>query len=278
MNDTELSAREQHLHQLVRSAGQLALRYFRQREPGSYTLKGHQDFLTEADGLVEAHIRSAIAQRFPGDNILGEESGGDVQQSPLWVIDPIDGTANFARGVEHFCVSIAFYTGGHTELGAIYNPATQECYLARRNHYALKTDATGHPQPIHVSHTPDITQATIELGWSTRVPQPQYLQVLEQLLTRGANVKRCGSGALALAWVAEGRTDGYAELHMNAWDCLAGLLLVQEAGGITGHFPAGVRDIFRGGPVIAATPCVGAVFSLAADIPLIQSEESECIS
>ncbi|CAM3605754.1 Inositol-1-monophosphatase [Vibrio aerogenes CECT 7868] len=277
MNNTELSAREQYLYELVYSAGQLALTHFRQRTPGSYTLKGHQDFLTEADNLVEQHIRRGIAHHFPGDNILGEESGGDMQQAPLWVIDPIDGTANFARGIEHFCISIAFYANEQVELGAIYNPATEECYLTRRNGYAVKIDGSGSKRPLTVSQTPDITQATIELGWSTRIPQSQYLRSVEQLLTSGANVKRCGSGALALAWVAEGRTDGYAEQHMNAWDCLAGLLLVREAGGITGQFPANMQDIFSGGPIIATTPQIAGEFSQSVAIPLTQTTESEFI-
>lgn len=259
-----LERREAALQRIILDAGDTALRYFRSRQPGEFSLKGHQDFLTEADTLVERQIRQAIGDAFPEDALLGEETGASASDaSRLWVIDPIDGTANFARGIEHFCVAIAFVRQGVTELGAIYNPATQELYLARRDRYAQKNG-----RALHIAQTDNVRNATFELGWSTRVTQQRYLDVMTALLGLGANVRRGASGALALAWVAEGRTDGYAELHMNAWDSLAGLLLVHEAGGRTGHIPTGAAEIFNGLPVLAAAPGVANALSRATGLPV----------
>ncbi|WP_192456513.1 inositol monophosphatase family protein [Musicola keenii] len=264
MTQTNLERREAALKQIILAAGDTALRHFRTRQPGAFTLKGHQDFLTEADALVEKQIRQAISAAFPEDALMGEETGGATTDAArLWVVDPIDGTANFARGIEHFCIAIAFVSQGITELGGIYNPATQELYLARRDHYAQKNG-----QPLHTARTSDARNATFELGWSTRTSQRRYLDVMAALLSTGANVRRGASGALALAWVAEGRTDGYIELHMNAWDCLAGLLLVSEAGGRVGQVNDPYAAIFNGQPVLAAATGVADALARASGISL----------
>ncbi|MCA2016774.1 inositol monophosphatase [Vibrio tritonius] len=259
-----LELREAALKTHIVKAGLLALSHFHQRSPEEFTLKGKQDFLTEADGLVEHYLNDVIHQQFPLDGIFGEETGGfDEQCEYLWVIDPIDGTANYARGIGHFCVSIALVSEGQTELGAIYNPVTEELYIARKGQYACKNQ-----RPLHVSQTHSLDSTSFELGWSKRVPQSRYLDVVKNLLDLGANIRRGASGALALAWVAEGRTDGYAELHMNAWDCLAGLLLVREAGGYTGSYPEDYAAIKQGGAIFAATPDVAVALSQAVEIPI----------
>jgi len=269
LNEFDLQAREITLKQLLLEAGELALSHFNSRDPNCYSLKSAQDFLTESDLLVEQYIRHQLQTRFPEDGILGEESGGDDGHARLWIIDPIDGTANFARGIGHFCVVIAFVEQGITLLGGIYNPVTQELYLTRKNGYAEKNG-----QPIHVANTP-LQATSLELGWSNRVTQQRYLDTYTALLASGANIRRSGSGALALAWVAEGRTDGYAELHMNAWDCLAGLLLVEESGGRIGQFPSRPADIIQGGAILAAAPSVAATLSQATHIPLKPATEIE---
>ncbi|MCE0495534.1 inositol monophosphatase family protein [Vibrio salinus] len=263
MNSTELKKREDALKSVLTQAGNIALRHFQTRQPGSYTLKGNQDFLTEADALVEQYIRSELLKQFPEDGLLGEETGGAVNTPQLWVVDPIDGTANFARGIAHFCVSIAFVEDGVTLLGGIYNPATDEIYLARKNAYAQKNGL-----PLTVADTGRLQEATFELGWSNRVTQQRYLDAYKSVLLMGANVRRGASGALALAWVAEGRTDGYAELHMNAWDCLAGLLLVEEAGGRIGTFPSSHAEIAQGGAILASAPNIAEPFASSVSISL----------
>ena len=258
---SDLDARAAFCRDLALSAGKVALAGFVRQAPGSYRMKGPQDFLTETDAAVERHVRDAIAEAFPGDGFLGEETGGEAR-ADTWVVDPVDGTANFARGIPHFCVSIAFVRAGTIEIGAIASPATAELYLARRGHGATRNGA-----PIHVAPTRDFTAACVELGWSNRVPNACYLAAMAALLARGANVRRAASGALGLAWVADGRSDAYAELHMNAWDCLAGLLLVKEAGGCVGPFLAR-GGLTGGGPVIAAAPGIAAGFAEATGLAI----------
>lgn len=251
MDTAHLMRRAKFLRGLILDAGAIALRHFNTR-PAGFALKGPQDPVTEADTEVERFIRARIAADWPDDGFLGEETGR-TNGTDLWVVDPIDGTDNFARGIPHFCVSIAFVTGGRTMLGAILNPVTGEIYES-----VAGQGATKNGQPIAVSKNPP-EQAAVELGWSTRVPRSHYVAALHHLLDAGANVRRHGSGALALAWVAEGRTDAYAELHMNAWDALAGLLLVREAGGVTCDGADRAPQLWDGGRIIAANPALAPI-------------------
>lgn len=262
----ELNQREALLRTVTASAGALALDAFRTRKPGDFTLKGRQDFLTEADGAVESHVRTAITAAFPQDGILGEEAGGALAEH-LWVIDPIDGTANFARGIPHFCVAISFCEKGETLLGAIFNPVTGEFYFARKGQGATKNGVA-----MSVAQTGSIANASVEIGWSPRVATADYLAAQERVFAKGANIRRGASGALAIAWVAEGRTDGYAEYYMNAWDCLAGLLMVREAGGVTGAYPAVEGELLTGGEIFAAAPGVAVDFSEAMRIAIVSAE------
>lgn len=251
-----LDARADFCRELARRAGAVALDGFARITPGAVRMKGPQDYLTETDAAVERLVREAIADAFPDDGFLGEETGGTIARD-TWVVDPIDGTANFARGLPHFCISIAFVRDGATEIGAICNPVLDELHFARRGAGATRNDA-----PISVAPTRDLTTASVELGWSPRVPNARYLAAMSELLDLGMNVRRGASGALGLAFVADGRSDGYAEVHMNAWDCLAGLLLVEEAGGRAGPF---LRhgSLADGGPVIAAAPGVADALAAA---------------
>jgi myo-inositol-1(or 4)-monophosphatase len=267
LSTTQLDRREAALHHIIKGAGALALECYRKRRAGEFRLKGRQDFLTEADGLVEAHIRHELALKFPEDGLLGEETGGTTDTSSLWIIDPIYGTANFARGIDHFCVAIAFVDQGVVELGATYNPVTDEFYTARKGRGAMKNGIA-----LRTASTSVMDSASIELGWSPRAPDDAYMQMFSSILKSGANIRRGASGALALAWVAEGRTDGYVEYHMNAWDCLGGLLMVHEAGGRTGLYPADAAAIAEGGQIIAAAPALAEVLAKAVQIPLSSPE------
>ena len=241
------------------------MKEFHSETTRSYSMKGPQDFLTVTDAASEAHIRGLLSAHFPNDSFFGEESGGDIAER-VWVVDPVDGTANFARGIPHFCISIAYVENGRTEIGAIYNPALDELHFARRGE-----GATRNGLPIRVAETERFDAASIEMGWSTRVPNATYLDVVRNLLDMGTNVRRAGSGALALAYVADGRSDGYIELHMNSWDCLAGLLLVSEAGGDVCPF-LDLGSLEVGGPVLAAAAGVAQGVSKASNIPLAVSQ------
>jgi myo-inositol-1(or 4)-monophosphatase len=262
IDDGAIDRREAFLHDLVHEAADLARAGFARQTGQAISMKGPQDYLTETDGQVEDHLRARISDAFPEDGFLGEEGGGEPGRQ-AWVVDPIDGTANFARAIPHFCVAIAFIADGEVQLGAIVNPVLDEVYFAR-----LGRGATLNGKPIHVSATTDITATSFEMGWSNRRPLSRYIGALNALYEAGSNVRRGACGALGLAYVADGRSDGYAELHMNSWDCLAGLLLVREAGGVTGPFLS-LGGLTAGAAVLAAAPGGAATLSEATGIPLL---------
>lgn len=263
MSSLEDGVAERHavLEGLMRSAGERALAGFHASRSGGTMLKGPQDYLTETDAAVERHIRGEIARLFPQDGFIGEEEGGTTGDF-LWIADPIDGTANFARGNPHFCVSLALVAQGETRAGAIYAPVADELWIARRGHGASRNG-----RRLQVAATTDPAAATVEFGWSPRSSNEGYLAVVSRLLDLGTNIRRTGSGALGIAYVADGRQDGYAELFINAWDCLAGLLLVEEAGGLVNDFLAD-DGLSRGNRVIAVAPGIADRFEAATGIPL----------
>lgn len=258
---SELDRREILCREIALAAGALALDGFAKRRIAGFGLKGPQDFLTETDSKVERHLRARIAEAFPDDGFLGEETGG-VAAPSVWVVDPIDGTANFARGIPHYCISIAFVCNDEIEFGAIYDPNFDELFFARKGRGATRNGA-----PMKVAGTSDFNAACVEFGWSSRVSNGAYLAALSGILDKGANVRRGASGALGLAYVADGRSDAYAELHMHAWDCLAGLLLVKEAGGIVAPFLE-LGGLTGGGAVLAVAPGVARGISEATGIAL----------
>jgi myo-inositol-1(or 4)-monophosphatase len=245
---------------IAREAGQLIrTRFLGRDEALNLKFKGPQDYLTGTDGEVENLVVARLAEAFPDDSFFGEESGGEVGES-VWIVDPIDGTADFARGVPYFCVSIAFVRHGKTEIGVIYDPMLDELFAAQRD-----SGATLNGRKIRVSGVEDITRSVVELGWSARVPFARYATVLERLNVLGAGVKRRGSGALGLAYVAMGRQDAYCELHINSWDAAAAVLLVEEAGGWTNEFLT--QECLTGGNrVIACTPHLRAALEGAMDV------------
>ena len=250
---------------MVREAGQLARQAFATMTPEQIGYKGPQDFLTATDLAIERLLRESITRQFPDDALLGEEQGGSIGDD-TWVMDPIDGTANFARGIPHFCVVLAFVSQQQTRFGIIYDPIHDELFVARQG-----LGATLNGVPLRVATTADFSVANLELGWNARRPTSLYLQTLSELLDLGGNVRRSACGALALAYVACGRTDGYIELHMNPWDCLAGLLLVREAGGVTTDLTA-KADWPLGGTVLAAVPVFAEMMSAAAGLTPEQPE------
>lgn len=213
MTEADLAQRFLVAAAIAREAGAIARFRFVARkaaEPAALEFKGPQDYLTETDTEVEALIRARLSETFPNDTFLGEEGGGETG-SDAWIVDPIDGTANFARGIPHFCIALAFVRAGRTEIGVIYNPMTNELFSARRG-----GGASLDGRPMQASRIADMGRATIEIGWSSRVAVDPYVELVRKVKRAGANVRRAGSGALALAYVADGRTDGYCELHMNA--------------------------------------------------------------
>ncbi|KQU80016.1 inositol monophosphatase [Mesorhizobium sp. Root102] len=220
-------ARMQFAIDLARRAGDLGLRYFRDLENLTIESKGHQDLVSDGDREVELFIRAAIAADYPQDGIVGEEHASVVGSTGyVWVIDPIDGTANFVRGIPAWCVVIACARDGEAVVGVIHEPSTGETFHGR-----LGGGAFVNGRPIRTSAATSIEEGSVGTGFSNRADTENVAVLIRKLLADGGVFFRNASGALMLAYVAAGRLLGYVEEHMNAWDCLAGMLLVEEAGG-----------------------------------------------
>ena len=236
----------------------------------SIALKGQHDEVTAMDREVERFICAAIAKAYPDDAILGEEGGasdGLASAERVWIIDPIDGTSNFARSIAHYCVSIAFVEHGVPAVGALHDPSHERLYFAERGGGAWMSEGTNAAKRLAVSPVAALDAATIECGWSLRRPQADYLAMVEAVLSAGSAFRRAGSGALGLADVAAGRIEGYCELHINSWDCAAGLLLVSEAGGRINPFFDG-NGLTEGNPILATNHALGDAISAVVGIPL----------
>lgn len=245
-NQEFLSVRRLVAETVAREAGKLALERFRSRR-FTVEAKDTQDFVSEVDKETEVLIRSRLAAVFPEDGFIGEESGG-APKRVSWVVDPIDGTANFVRGVSFWCVSIGLAVDGKASVGVIYDPNLDELYSA-----ALGQGATLNGVSMRVSGTGEPEKAIVSVGFSYRRPINTNVDVIYNLLEKNCVYRMQGAGALAMALVASGRLDGYVESHINAWDVLAGLVLVGEAGGYVNDFLAG-DGLTRGNPILACTP------------------------
>ncbi|MEZ5906358.1 MAG: inositol monophosphatase [Geminicoccaceae bacterium] len=220
---------------VAREAGSLARRYYQARDTLEIESKGAQDLVSKADREVETLIRDRLARLFPEDGFVGEEHAHELKGDGggHWVIDPIDGTWCFLNGIGSWCVSLAYERAGQIQAGVVYDPVAGELFSARRG-----GGATLNGLPIRVADATSLADGTVSLGYSLRVPVASMLPLFAKLLNARGMYQRHGSGALGLAWTAAGRLIGYLEPHMNSWDCLAGLLLVEEAGGFTNDFLA----------------------------------------
>jgi len=242
----------------AREAGKLAHTAFGQ---SATSMQGRPDVLTAMDGEVERYIRAAITARYPDDAIIGEEEGGRGGDR-VWLIDPIDGTANYARGIPHYCVSIGYLERNVPTVAAIHDPSHDWLYTAARGE-----GATQDGKRLAVSACADLAAATVECGWSTRRTTEDYLALLTRVMGAGCAIRRAGSGALGLVDVAAGRSEAYCELHINAWDCAAGILLVREAGGCTNDFFGG-DGLTKGNPVIGTNRALCAKLADLIGIPI----------
>ena len=235
---------------LATQAGQMALRL--RPPPGAAVaiLKGAQDWLTEADGAVEDFLSDALASAYPADGFQGEETGKARTGKLRWVADPIDGTANYARGATRFCISLGLLDGDSPVLGVIVAPALNEIFAARQGH-----GATLNGTKIHAAATTELSRAQVEIGWSLRRPNTEFQQVCNKVQVEGAALRMGGSGALGLADVAAGRIDAYTELHINLWDVAAGLCILAEAGAYVSAFMRPGVDT-DGAPILACAPAL----------------------
>ena len=199
---------------------------------GTFTIShkdGINNLVTEADHASEKAIFEVIKKTFPDHYILSEETGELIQDSNIkWIIDPIDGTINFANGIPICCVSIGVEQDGKMIMGAVYNPFMNEFFFAERGQ-----GATLNERKIHVSDKDNVGTSCLVTGFPyTYLDQPNGpLEVFDRLIRAGIPVRRLGSAAIDLCWVAAGRFDGFYEHKLQAWDSAAGFLVVEEAGG-----------------------------------------------
>lgn len=247
---------------VVRDAATLALAMCPPPGGPSGTLKGMQDYLTEADGAVETLISERIQALFPEDGFQGEEGGTRRQGKYRWVVDPIDGTSNFSRGRDRWCVSLGLLEGDTPVAGIIDAPALNEIFIARRGH-----GATLNGKPIKASPISSTNEAMIEMGWSPRVPVGVFDQKIASIMALGAMPRSGGSGAMALADVACGRLDGYLEIVINLWDVAAALVLLEEAGARVSAFLE-TGGLTGGATILAAAPGVAEALSKAVDVEI----------
>lgn len=190
---------------------------------------GINDLVTEADFASDKAIRSIIKNAFPDHGIVSEESREKVSQSDYkWIIDPIDGTVNFANGLPLCCVSIGLEYKGAMLMGAVFNPIMEELFFAEKG-----KGATLNNEKVSVSVKSRLITSCIVTGFPyTYLEQPNGpLEVFSKLIRKGIPVRRLGSAAMDLCWVAAGRFDGFYEHELHAWDSAAGFLIVEEAGG-----------------------------------------------
>ena len=211
--------------------------------------KGVNNLVTEADHAAEKAIISVINEDFPTHYILSEEAGEIKMDSEYkWIIDPIDGTINFANGIPICCVSIGVEHKGKIVMGAVYNPFIHEFYFAEKGMGALLND-----KKITVSSKTKVIDSCLVTGFPyTYLDAPNGpLQVFEKLIRKGVPVRRLGSAAIDLCWVAAGRFDGFYEHKLQAWDSAAGFLIVEEAGGKVTNFKGDDYSVYQ--PHILAT-------------------------
>jgi len=257
---TALQRRLETATELAAEAGALALRMRPPLGQMVGTLKHPQDWLTEADGAVERFLSERLAAAFPDDGFQGEEGGVSRGGSLRWVVDPIDGTANYVRGASRWCVSLGCIEDRTPLIGVIDAPALGERFAAHQGGGATLNGA-----PIHAAATADLARAAIEIGWSPRRPNADFLALCERVLATGATVRLGGSGAMGLADVAAGRLDGYAEIHINLWDVAAGLAIMAEAGASLSDFMQGEGPT-AGNPLVACAPGIAAALTAAASV------------
>jgi myo-inositol-1(or 4)-monophosphatase len=240
----------------ARNAGEIIVRSMNRLESLEITSKGRNDFVTEVDRAAENEIIAHIRKHYPAHAFLAEESGEtkgkNGETDTVWVIDPLDGTTNFLHGFPQFAVSIACRHRGRLEHAVVYDPLRQEIFTASRGDGARLEN-----HRMRVSKQRTLEGALIATGFPYRANVhyiDAYLGMLKTVMEQTAGVRRPGSAALDLAYVASGRVDAFFEIGLAPWDTAAGLLLIQEAGGRAGTLTGG--DYKDGGNIVAGSPKV----------------------
>lgn len=237
----------------ARSAGEKIVRASDRMDLVKVDEKGVNDFVTDVDRMAEQEVMAIIGKAYPEHGFLGEESGSTRPDSEhIWIIDPLDGTTNFIRGIPHYAVSVGCLHKGKLEHAVVYNPVTREEFTASRGHGAALNG-----RRIRVTSRTTLDGALVGTGIPFRHHReemlPGYLKTLGELASRTAGIRRPGSAALDLAYVAAGRYDAFWEMGLKPWDMAAGALLVIEAGGLVSDFDGG-NNFLENGNIVCGNP------------------------
>ncbi len=234
----------------ARSAGDIILRSTESLSRKNFNQKGKNDFSSEIDHAAEQEIITILKNSYPEHSILAEESGLHPGNEYQWIIDPLDGTTNFLHGFPQYAVSIALKHKNRLEVGVIYDPLRDELFSASRGSGAMLNN-----RRIRVTTQKTLQGALLGTGFPFKHQQhlDAYMHMFKAVITDSSGIRRAGAAALDLAYVACGRLDGYWEIGLHPWDMAAGLLLVQEAGGVITDFAFNDKYL-ESGNVIAANP------------------------
>lgn len=235
----------------ARCAGEIILRHMELTDRIKVTEKGHNEWFSEVDVKCEQAIINTIHKAYPDHSIMAEESGMDNRDPDyVWIIDPLDGTNNYLHGFPFFAVSIACKIKNRIEHAVVYDPLRHECFSATRGRGAKHND-----RRIRVSKQTQLSGCLLATGLPVRNPAlfTKYLPAFNALMGQCAGIRRTGSAALDMAYVACGRLDGFWEMNLRPWDIAAGSLLISEAGGLISDLQ-GSEDYLKSGNVVAAPP------------------------
>jgi len=237
------------------AGGAILLENYGKLHASQISLKGAGDWVTDCDHASEQKIIEIIRTHFPDHSIHAEESGSDsIQSDSEWFIDPLDGTANFVQGIPFFSVSLALVQDEKIQVGVVYDPLHNELFHAVHGQGAWLNQ-----NPIHVSEKNDLSKAMLTTGfpWRSKSYLDEYVKSFKAIFMPVAGARRMGSAALDLSYTACGRFDGFWEMQLKPWDIGAGILILQEAGGVVSDFKGGA-DYFKTGNLIAANPSIHA--------------------
>ena len=236
----------------ARNAGKVIIRSFEQLDKVEVESKGSNDFVTSVDTAAEEAIIETIRKSYPAHTIIGEESGilKGSDDDTQWIIDPLDGTTNFIKGIPHFAVSIAIKVKGKLDQAVIFDPIRGELFTASRGKGAQLNS-----RRIRVKAHKDLSATILATGFPFKHKQHSqaYMAMFSSLFEKTSDMRRTGSAALDLAYVAAGRVDGFFEIGLKPWDTAAGELLVIEAGGLVTDFVGGHNHAMSGNIVASST-------------------------
>lgn len=242
---------------LAKEAGAIAHGFFKNYSSLSLQEKEHpQDLVSEADLAVEKFIIEKISALFPDDGFLGEETGLVEKNNNYWVIDPIDGTANFVRGFRYYCISIAFVSNGAVDFGVVFDPCADELFYARRGNGAF-IQSGDTKKSIHVDDC-HFNRAIIEIGRCREGDDRPNFELLKKVFEKGAGLRHFGAGALALAHIGAGRLSACYETFIKPWDAFAGSIICEEAGAVANDY---MESLWKdGGEVFVCVPSIAEEF------------------